>query len=234
MPKSFGKPGIVLKLRKSLYGLKQSPQNFFHHLRGKLHDVGSTSSTADPCLFISDKVIVFVYADDTLFFSPKQEYIDEILLKLKAKGLDLNIEEDVAGFLGFHVGKNPNGSIELTQVDLTDRISGTVGLEQDKSTGKSPPAEYGCLGTNVDDKACDETFNCRSVVSMMQYLSGHNRPDIAFAVSQCARFLSNPKRTHAAALKRIGHYLLQTRDRGLLLNPMDSFEIECFVDADFA
>jgi hypothetical protein len=25
MPKSFGKPGIVLKLRKSLYGLKQSP-----------------------------------------------------------------------------------------------------------------------------------------------------------------------------------------------------------------
>jgi hypothetical protein len=32
MPKSFGKPGIVLKLRKSLYGLKQSPRNFFHHL----------------------------------------------------------------------------------------------------------------------------------------------------------------------------------------------------------
>jgi hypothetical protein len=68
----------------------------------------------------------------------------------------------------------------------------------------------------------------------MQYLSGHTRADIAFAVSQCARFSSNPKRTHAVALKRIGRYLLQTHDRGLLLNPMDSFEIECFVDADFA
>jgi hypothetical protein len=54
--------------------------------------------------------------DDTLFFSPKQEYINEILLNLKAKGLDLNTKEDVAGFLGVHVGKNPNGSIELTQV----------------------------------------------------------------------------------------------------------------------
>jgi hypothetical protein len=32
MPKSFGKPGILLKLRKSLYGIKQSPRNFFHHL----------------------------------------------------------------------------------------------------------------------------------------------------------------------------------------------------------
>jgi hypothetical protein len=167
MPKSFGKTGIVLKLRKSLYGLKQSPRNFFHHLRGKLHDVGPTSSTSDPCLFISDKVIALLYVDDTLFFSPKQEYIDEILLKLKAKGLYLNIKEDVAGFLGVHVGKNPNGSIELTQVGLTDRIIGALGIEQDKSTGNSTPAEYGCLGTNTDDEPCDETFNYQSVVGMM-------------------------------------------------------------------
>jgi hypothetical protein len=108
MPKRFSKPGIVLKLRKSLYGLKQSPRNFFHHLRGKLHDIGFTSSSSDPCLFISDKVIALVYVDDTFFFSPRQKYIDEILLKLKAKGLDLKIEEDAAGFLGVHVGKNPN------------------------------------------------------------------------------------------------------------------------------
>jgi hypothetical protein len=99
-PKSFGKPGIVLKLRKSLYGLKNSPRNLFHHLRGKLHDVLFNSSTSDPCLFISDKFISLVYVDDTLFFSPNQKYIDEIMLKLKAKGLDPNIEEDVVGFLG--------------------------------------------------------------------------------------------------------------------------------------
>jgi hypothetical protein len=38
----------------------------------------------------------------------------------------------------------------------------------------------------------------------MQYLCGHTRPDIPFDVSQCARFSSNPKRTHAAALERSG------------------------------
>jgi hypothetical protein len=69
---------------------------------------------------------------------------------------------------------------------------------------------------------------------MMQYLSGHTRPDISFALSWCAHFSSNLKQAHAAALNRIGRYLLQTRDCGLLLNPMDSFEIECFVDAYFA
>jgi hypothetical protein len=169
----------------------------------KLNDVGFSSSSSDPCLFISDKVISLVYLDETLFFSPKQEYIDEILLKLKAKGLDLNIEEDVAGFLGVHVEKNVNVSIELTQVGLTDHTIVPLELEQDKSTGKSTLAEYVSLGTNADDEACDETFNYRGVAGMMQYISGHTRPDIAFAVIQCARFSSSPKRTHAAALKRI-------------------------------
>jgi hypothetical protein len=89
IPKSFSKPGIIPKLGKSLYGLKQSPHNYFHHLRGKLPDDGfSSSATDNPCLFISDKVIALVYVDDTLFFSPKQECIDEILLKLKGKCLN--------------------------------------------------------------------------------------------------------------------------------------------------
>ena len=36
MPKGFRKPGTVLKLKRSLYGLKQSPRNFFQHLKKNL------------------------------------------------------------------------------------------------------------------------------------------------------------------------------------------------------
>ena len=36
MPRGFAKHGHVLKLQKSLYGLKQSLQNFFLHLDGQL------------------------------------------------------------------------------------------------------------------------------------------------------------------------------------------------------
>jgi hypothetical protein len=49
---------------------KQAPRNFFQHLKGKLERIGFTSSTADPCLFISEKVICIVYVDDTLLLSP--------------------------------------------------------------------------------------------------------------------------------------------------------------------
>ena len=36
MPRGFQIPGKVLKLNKSLYGLKQSPRNFYNHLKDKL------------------------------------------------------------------------------------------------------------------------------------------------------------------------------------------------------
>jgi hypothetical protein len=83
MPRGFSEPGKVLKLKKSLYGLKQAPRNFFQHLKSKLEKIGFVSSESDACLFIGMKVICIVYVDDTLLFSPKAQYIDEVLQKLR-------------------------------------------------------------------------------------------------------------------------------------------------------
>jgi hypothetical protein len=103
MPHGFKIPGKVLKLKNNLYGLKQAPRNFFQHFQRNLEKVGFTSSDADPCLFISDKVICIVYVDNTLLYSPRKEYIDEMLIKLKAEVVDLEKEDSVAGFLGIHI-----------------------------------------------------------------------------------------------------------------------------------
>jgi hypothetical protein len=46
-PCEFGEDGKDLKLKKSLYGLKQSPMNFFLHLKGKLEKLGFTQSEND-------------------------------------------------------------------------------------------------------------------------------------------------------------------------------------------
>jgi Reverse transcriptase (RNA-dependent DNA polymerase) len=74
MPRGFTEPGKILKLKKSLYGLKQTPRNFFLLLKSKLEAVGfRLQEDLDACLFISDKVICLVYVDDTLFYAPKME-----------------------------------------------------------------------------------------------------------------------------------------------------------------
>ena len=72
MPEVFQHPGKVLKLKKSLYGLHQSPHNFFEHLKEKLDGATLKQCTSlDIFLFVSEKVIAVNYVDDNLFFSPK-------------------------------------------------------------------------------------------------------------------------------------------------------------------
>jgi hypothetical protein len=66
------------------------------------------------------------------------------------------------------------------------------------------------------------------------YLAGPSRPDIAFAVNQCARYTFQPTRKHVVALKRSGRYLKKTRNKGLILHPTKSLQVDCFPDTDFA
>ena len=79
-----------------------------------------------------------------------------------------------------------------------------------------------------------ESWEYRSVVGMLLYLATNTRPDIAFAVSQVARFSSAPKKSHATAIKTIVRYLVRTRDKGTIFTPTTDFKLDCYVDADFA
>ena len=71
------------------------------------------------------------------------------------------------------------------------------------------------------------------MIGKLNFLEKSTRPDISISVHQCARFSEPPKRSHAEAVKRIGPYLLATRDKGLLIRPNDRRHFECWVDADF-
>ena len=151
---------------------------------------------------------------------------------LRGLGASLNQEDDVARFLGVDISRDKKGSVTMTQTGLIDRIITALGL--DGANTKETPATHGTLPKDGTGEACNETFNYASVVGMLLYLSGHTRPDIAFAVSQCARYSCCPRRSHEEAIKRIGRYLKGTRDKGIIMFPKLSFQIDCYVDADFA
>jgi hypothetical protein len=71
------------------------------------------------------------------------------------------------------------------------------------------------------------------VIEKLLYLEKSTRPDISCAVHQCARHCANPKIQHTAAVKRIGRYLVGTKDKGLILKP-DHEGMECWVDVAHA
>jgi hypothetical protein len=235
LPKGFKQPGKVLRLKKSIYGLRQSPRNWFLHLKEKFAKVGFKQSEYDACLFVSDRVICSVYVDDTLFFSPRQEYTDEMIVKLEASGLSLEAEDDIAGFLGVLIESRGDGTILMTQPGLTERI--VKALKSNHLSHKRTPAKHGALGKDEGGEAAHGEYSYPSVIGMIGYLQGHSRSDTTFATSQCARFIHCTKRSREEALERIGQYLKATGDKGLILHPKNHkgrLDIDCYVDADFA
>ena len=69
---------------------------------------------------------------------------------------------------------------------------------------------------------------------MLLYLAQNTRPDIVFAVHQCARFTHCPKKAYEDVIKRICRYLKGTKEWGLIMNPTRQMTLNCYVDADFA
>ena len=132
------------------------------------------------------------------------------------------------------IDKDDKGNFTMTQKGLIDTIIKTLGLENDSKQNQTP-ATSPPLHSHEDSEPFDEAWHYRSVIGMLTYLARNTRPDIEYAVHQCARFQNDPKRPHANAIKRIGRYLLGTRDKGIIFSPNGILtHVECYVDADFA
>ena len=57
----------VLKLLKTLYGLRQSSRKLWNYITAKMKFCGMVQSKMDPCLFIGKTVMVNIYVEDILF-----------------------------------------------------------------------------------------------------------------------------------------------------------------------
>ena len=199
---------------------------------------GWKRSIIDPCLFYKNGLVCLCYVDDCLFFAPNEELISKEIEVLRDKGeheygFQLEIEDDVAGFLGILIDKSSEeGSIELKQEGLIKRILKATNLEECNSAWT--PAEKTPLGKCEEDSPCGEVWNYASVLGMMMYLATNSRPDIAYAVNQCARFSIAPKRKHELAIKRIARYLRGTMNRGMVIDPNKELRLDLYADADFA
>lgn len=225
----------VLKLKRSLYGLVQAPLCWNNHLAEALRKAGFRPTSVDPCMYVNEKgMIILTYVDDCLFFHINQEEIDEVISNLRdSQSMPLTVEDDAFAFLGVEVLRDEEKStIELKQTGLIDRVLNLCDMT-DCNT-KATPANQTPLGTDENGAPCEAKWEYASAVGMLMYLSSNSRPDIQFAVHQCARFTHRPRRSHELAILRICRYLKGTREHGLIFHPKKSMKLDCYVDADFA
>ena len=229
----------VLKVKKNLYGGKNAGKVWYEHLKGALENIGFTQSQADGCVFYRKNVIFMFYVDDGLFFAKDQRDIDKAIKDLRntkktKRKLTLEDQGDVNDYLGINFERLPDGKLKLTQPQIIDDILRELGID-DKWISKLVPASpTKILSRNINEDSVEPPFDYRKVIGKLNFLEKSTRPDIAYAVHQCARFCADPKQSHIDAVFYLGRYLKGTRHMGLIIDPNKKESFNVWADADFS
>ena len=223
-----------LKLIKNLYGQRQAGRVWNNHLvDGLVNKLKFQQSKVDECVFYRGTTILLIYVDDGILCGASAAEIRTIIKELSDL-YNVTDEGEMDTYLGVKITRPTPDTIELTQPHLIQQILDDMGMKSNSKTKDKAAPSSTILRRDLNGVPIAESWDYRSIVGKLNFLEKSTRPEIAYAVHQCARFCSNPKQSHANALKYLCRYLLATKHKGLLLHadPNKSFEVH--VDCDFA
>ena len=226
----------ALKLLHNVYGQKQAGRVWNKFMDQGMREIRFKPSKFDPCLYDRGSVVFLVYIDDCIVFGPSDQSIDQVATDLRACSRQFTVDDqgDVGDFLGIQVQKQDDGSILLMQPQLIDSIIKDLHLQTSSNGKKTPSMMTSLLHKDADGPEMTPDFHYRSVIDKLNFLEKSTCSDISISIHQCTRFSENPKRSHTEAVKRIGRYLLSSRDKGLIIRPHQMWQFDCWVAADFA
>jgi hypothetical protein len=217
VPRGFKSPkghDYCLRLNKSLYGLCIAPRLWYEHVSHALKALGFQESSYDKCLLYKKDIVIVLYVDNTGIGAKSNDLIEELIQELHHKGFALTREASFSKFLGIQIDPHPH-------VHDSERFNQEIlkNTGMDDCNPNWTPALSIALGSDPDGPHYDQSeWNYASVIGMLLYLSTNTRPDIAFAVSEIARFTHALRQSHATAVKMILRYLKSTFDKGTIVN----------------
>ena len=127
-----------LQLLKNYCETKDSYANWFTFLQKELEDRSfELCRRNDPWLFARGNCTFVAFFDDWLMFC-KNDRIFKVLMQLLEKEFKLTDEEKLGTFFGTLFKKNSQNFLELTQLNLMQRIIDTLHLKDESKTKQKP------------------------------------------------------------------------------------------------
>jgi len=126
------------------------------------------------------------------------------LAKELRHSFDITVEGTITDFLGVKFEKRLDGSLVLSQPQLIDSILRDLKLV-DGPRKKAKPKRTPYKSSNIlrSDRHLLEhqaSWEYRSVIRKLNFLEKSTRPDISYAVHQCAHFSIDPRLSHTEAV----------------------------------
>ena len=126
---------LVMKLKKSLHGVRQSPKNWFSTMDRHLGKIEFRSLKSDPCVYVyvykdeNSPAILTLYVDDVLLLDVNKQ----LLAKLKNQRMDrfeMTDMGDLSRILGMNFTRGrEEGIITINHKNYTDDIIQCYGMQ---------------------------------------------------------------------------------------------------------
>lgn len=225
--------GLVLKLTKSLYGLKKSPKYWYDRFHELITEIGFSRSDNDYCLYIKANLYILIYVDDLLIVGNSDQEIAELKMFLCAEFRMKDMGTNSLIYLGISILKLKD-DILLDQSSYLKKVLVKYGMEDCKPI--DTPME---VNFKIISKECliDYTLElrCRSLIGSLMYVTVGTRPDLATAVYYLSRFQSKPCKELWMALKRVLRYIKGTLNLKLKYSKTNDCSILIgYADSDWA
>ena len=191
-----GESGLVCRLRRSLYGLKQSPRAWFGRFSSVVQEFGMLRSTADHSVFYHHNssgqcIYLVVYVDDIVITGSDQDGIQKLKQHLFTHFQTKDLGK-LKYFLGIEIAQSSSGVVLSHRKYALDILEETGMLDcKPVDTPMDPNVKLvPGQGESFGDRG-----RYRRLVGKLNYLT-ITRPDISFPVSVVSQFLQSPCDSH--------------------------------------
>ncbi|KAM0029928.1 putative RNA-directed DNA polymerase [Helianthus debilis subsp. tardiflorus] len=223
----------VCRLKKTLYGLKQSPRAWFGRFTLAMKRYGFQQSNSDHTLFLKRRgklvTCLIIYVDDMIITGNDKEEMEKLKTNLFTE-FEMKDLGRLKYFLGIEVLRSKHGIFICQKKYILDLLA-EIGMIDCKPTDTPIMTNQKLYMEEGAELADKERY--QRLVGKLIYLS-HTRPDIAYAVGVVSQFMHQPQVAHMDAVWRIIRYLKGTAGHGVLFQPNKHLRIQAYTDADWA
>ena len=223
-PKGVSPPeeGWVMKVVKSLYGLRNAGREWHDLFRKDLLEWGFEQGNADPCLFTKRRkngsfLRILLFVDDmAVFHDPETDMLSEFTKQVESKYEYSDNENNV--YLGMTVTQVGPNSYHLGQQRYILDVLRKYDMEDCKSVftpwSGDPVSKLDCPQVAPGKNPLQRKY--AELIGILRWIERCTRPDLTVALSELGKVQANPGELHWKKLLHLLRYVASTRDLGLL------------------
>ena len=227
--KGYGfRDGTVLKLKKALYGARQSSHlwqkelfNYLSNPQGR-GDLKFKQCKSDACMFTytdgtGHRLVVGVYVDDIVVAYDDRSLLDKFTTRFMSRYESKSLGA-LSFFLGIAVDQHGDGSISIHQTQYIKNLVEKFRLgHEDDSIHRDLPGSaelFHRIGASKDPGENAQMGELKTqylqIVGALLYVAVQTRVDVAYPLSVLCKYMSNPSQDAYKGAMQVLLYLSKT------------------------